>query len=322
MSPEIKAMLDEDFEKGLTFLASQNPWLSESANLRNKALYLELTHFLRLFLSETCLNPTVWMINKPPMWLEALITYWHENKCTVITLNYDTLVERVASGTYWHKRSTQIYTGDLYPIDLICAGERRLTLLHEQPIDTFRLYKLHGSINWFYSGQSSFFGESLYYVPCEGGVDSLFLQSSSQSPENIHWTHVSDKFSLIIPPTLDKNAFFQHESLRSMWFQASKAINNASKIVCMGYSLPAGDLTMSQFIRTSAPREPVTFEIVDAGPRKDHFEKIVGKGTYKFVQNYTGIGTIPKFVIERCVSEETDKAHVVRFTNWNAETDG
>ena len=33
--------------------------------------------------------------DEPPDWLSRLVRYWHNERATVITLNYDTLVERV-----------------------------------------------------------------------------------------------------------------------------------------------------------------------------------------------------------------------------------
>lgn len=108
---DVRAMLRDDFEKGLTYLANENPWLRESENLRNRALYLDLTHFIRAVIDERSRGPTVWRTNSPPMWLEALITHWHKNRCAVITLNYDTLIERVAGSGYWPSRTRK------FPLD-------------------------------------------------------------------------------------------------------------------------------------------------------------------------------------------------------------
>jgi hypothetical protein len=43
ISPEIRRLIEEDFENALVFLASDKPWLPESENLRHKALFLDLT---------------------------------------------------------------------------------------------------------------------------------------------------------------------------------------------------------------------------------------------------------------------------------------
>ena len=105
---EIKSMIDEDFEKGLGFLASNKSWLW---------LYKDLTLVLRGVLMLKSKNPLVWGMNKPQQWLEELIAYWHNNRCIVISLNYDTLIECVASSVYSAKRP-RISTGELYPLRL------------------------------------------------------------------------------------------------------------------------------------------------------------------------------------------------------------
>src|ERR1039457_3019690 len=156
IAPDVRRMMEEDFEKALTFLAQDKPWLPEPENLRHKALYLDLTSVIRWILLEKSKSPLTWGTNRPELWLEALITYWHNNRCTVITLNYDTLIERVASSINWKARQTAIPTGQLYPIPFTPAGQRGTTIVGSTPVKTFRLFKLHGSINWVYSGRSNF----------------------------------------------------------------------------------------------------------------------------------------------------------------------
>ncbi len=321
ITPDVRCMIEEDFEKALTFLAQDKPWLPESENLRHKALYLDLTNVIRVILREKCRGPLVWVSNTPPPWLDPLITYWHNNRSAVITLNYDTLIERVASSTYWQGRSAKIPTGQLYPLQMTPAAHRSESDSMEPPgsqpvLETFRLFKLHGSINWFYSGRLDFFGEELFYVPCEGGVDGPFDALEGRDQESRHWTRIGDKTALIIPPVLDKSAFFQHESLRSLWFQSSQAIKSASRIVCMGYSLPGSDLTMAQFLKTSAPSQAIPFEIVDIDLKQTHFTSILGKNMYDFQQGAAEIDCIPKYVVSNCIPNQEDQADVYRKILW------
>jgi hypothetical protein len=286
---QIRSMMEQDegqgFERTLTFLAQDKPWLPEAENLRHKALYLVLVNVIRAIFVEKSRSSLVWGTNQPQLWLEALITYWHENRCAVITLNYDTLIERVASSVYWKNRPSPIPTGHLYPIVLTPAAQRSAasasgTGAAEKPMKTFRLFKLHGSVNWFFSGRSDFFGEQLYYVPCKGGLDGAFDADVGHDPEEHHWNRVGDKAPLIMPPALDKSPFFQHESLRSLWFQAGRAIAQATRIICLGYSMPASDLTMAQFLKTSAPPTPVQFEIANLSTRMDaHCASVLGAET-------------------------------------------
>jgi hypothetical protein len=314
LPPDIRHMIDEDFEKALTYLSQDKPWVSETDHLRHRALYLDLTDVIRGILHERCRSPDVWVTNTPPMWLEALVTFWHDRRATVITLNYDTLIERVASSINWRWRSTKIPTGALYPIPMALAEGRGGLIVAPDPVDTFQLFKLHGSINWAYSGRSEFFGEELFYVPCIGGVDGTFDACEGRDPEKGHWTHLGDKKALIIPPTLDKRMYFQHESLRSMWFQAGQAIRKAKRIVCMGYSLPASDLTMAQFLRSSAPDNAIPFDIVDVVPKSEHFAKVLGTAGFEFQQGGLDSNAVRHYVVNHCVPNQEARDYVIRMT--------
>lgn len=316
ISSNIRTMIEDNFEKALTFLASDNPWMAESDNLRHKALYLDLTHVIRGILSEKSRTATVWGLNSPPLWLEALITHWHTGRHSVLTLNYDTLIERVAGAVNWRGRATPIPTGELYSIPFTPAGQRETALVGHEPCETFKLFKLHGSINWFYSGRSSFFGEDIFYVPCMGGIDGVFDANEGRDPERQHWKNIRDKTALIIPPTLDKSVFLQHESLRSMWLQAGKAISQATKIICMGYSLPISDGTMASFLKSVAPPARIPLEIVDRDPLRDRFSEALGAKTYDMQQVFTGVDCIPEFVLKNCIPNEQDRVHVAGMTAW------
>ena len=182
-------------------------------------------------------------------------------------------------------------------------------------MQTFKLFKIHGSTNWFYSGRSDFFGEELFYVPCKGGLDDAFGVEEVPAPFTVDLRRLrGGKTSLIIPPTLDKSVFFQHEALRSMWFQAGDAIKKASRVICFGYSLPASDLTMAQFLKSSAPPNCVRFEIVDLELRDNfeskvqHFERIVGNGSYEFHQGYSGTDCVQNFVLSNLNAEDKGSA--------------
>lgn len=293
MPTDIRDMIQEDFEKGLTFLAQEKPWLREAQNLRQRALFLDLTSVIKGILHEKCRDPGVWGTNTPPQWLDRLILHWHVNRCSVITLNYDTLIERVAV-----VKGRPVHTGRLYPIPLTLAGRRAALFGGSGDLETFKLFKLHGSINWFYSGRSNSYGEEIYYVPCSGGLEGLFAAARGQDPESVHWTNVRDKTALIIPPVLDKNIFFQHEALRSLWALASQAIKKARRIVCMGYSLPSSDITMAQFLRSSSPDGRTPFAIVDLCSMIDHFAGVIGTTSYELTQDQTGQNCVEQFVTQ------------------------
>src|SRR5581483_11683457 len=83
-----------DLESWLSFLATDQPWLDRQENLRNQALFLDASRILGEALWErqnAALSATM------PEWLGRLIVYWHRTRATVVTFNYDNLVEKAAS---------------------------------------------------------------------------------------------------------------------------------------------------------------------------------------------------------------------------------
>ena len=169
-------------------------------------------------------------------------------------------------------------------------------------MQTFKLFKLHGSINWFYSGRQMFFGEELFCVPCVGGIDGVF---DDKDVANLQL--LKGKCPLIVPPVPDKSDFFQHESLHSMWSQAEIALKKTERVVCLGYSFPEGDSHMIQFLQRSAPEKRIRFEIVDLKRNEERLKEIVGVGLYDFHQNFEGQICIPNFVSSELIQDKQDR---------------
>ena len=70
-------MFKDDLEMWLTYLSQSHPWISESENLRNRALFLDLSRSIADELEE-CENLATQ--DFPPDWLSSLIKWWHERK--------------------------------------------------------------------------------------------------------------------------------------------------------------------------------------------------------------------------------------------------
>ena len=112
-------------------------------------------------------------------------------------------------------------------------------------MDSFTLFKLHGSTNWYYSGASESTGEVIYSSAIEGWVANSSRESDSKLA-------VSDKVPLIVPPTTEKVGFFQHESLKRIWTQALSSLREATRLFIIGYSLPMTDLAVRLFLHDGA----------------------------------------------------------------------
>ena len=190
-----------------------------------------------------------------PQWLNDLIKSWHKNKATVITLNYDTLVEnavdkaQIPSGVpnEWDLTTDDIYPGYLANLLARTAG----MYSRGQKINTFSYLKLHGSLNWYYSGRTEFYGETIFY--------------SRVLPEPFHDLH-HDKEMLIIPPVYEKTGYFNNESIRRLWWDARAALADSIRVFIIGYSLPISDLGMGFFLFNNCPLGSEIY-IVDIDPK-------------------------------------------------------
>jgi hypothetical protein len=206
-----------------------------------------------LALNQPWKEPSEAFQNSTPDWVNRLIEHLHNARTSVITLNYDTVIERFLhrlkegrpAGTW--PREYGLYDLPLSPLRLRSAGTFAGT-----EIATFHLIKLHGSINWYYSGVEGFPGEQIYYL----GVNS-------DSPAQDYWDRNSltdrkikrlcqDKIPLIIPPVAEKSRFYENRTIRMLWTAAREALTEAEEVMCVGYSLPGTDLTMKLFLRAVA----------------------------------------------------------------------
>lgn len=237
-----------DFENWLSFLAEDDPWLREDDRLRNRSVFLQVSRLLCDLISAREIAARQ---DAPPDWLRMLVARWHEDEASVITFNYDTLVEAAFTETVRVYSSpdnedpnyvspSQIFRAPLTPI-----GARAGAVLVAPTISTFRLLKLHGSRTWLYSGRDSFFGEAIYDA-------TLFRNWASNDTYERPWL-LADKVPLVVPPTSGKTGFFNNETVRLQWRLAYQALQEADRIFIVGYSLPPTDL-LTRFLLQAGAR--------------------------------------------------------------------
>jgi len=258
--------LGNNIELWLTYLSQPHPWLKEYDNLKNKALFLQMTERLGEVLSDRTKEVVV---GPRPNWLFDLIDYWDGKKSRVITFNYDTLIERAAVTSSKHLER-------IYPIRL--TDVRRASTFGAGPGESFHLLKLHGSVNWYYSGAPSYQGEVLYLAVVEGWGAAV----GGNEAESL--LAARDKLPLIVPPTTEKVSYFQHESIRQVWFQASQAIQAAERVHMVGYSLPETDLGVRFLLHHSSQTGKKHLLLVNRGSDKEganlvgHYQCLLGDG--------------------------------------------
>lgn len=136
------------FELWLSQLAEEQPYLNVQQNLINQATFTAYSSAIAEVLEQ---RTDQVLRARWPVWLPPFVKAAHQMRASVVTFNYDTLIECAVGagllyewGMYDPVSWTEI-TGDVpnWP-----AGAARLGATRA---DTFRLLKLHGSLNWYWS---------------------------------------------------------------------------------------------------------------------------------------------------------------------------
>ena len=279
--------MGENVELWMTYLSQPQPWLSEEHHYRNFALAAEIRRHICDVINTRTKTATKSIF---PDWLVSLVNHWDESRAFVLTLNYDTLVESV-SYVLPTKRREEFLIESIYPPYFANVRSRsgEGTQGRLRP-ETFSYYKLHGSTNFYYSGRNDFYGETLFFskVPPWGNKDSDYESSERVLSR--------DKEVLIIPPVTDKLTYFNNETVRRLWREASEALYAASRVFVIGYSLPPTDLGMTFFLQHSQPSENTAVYIVDQAPGVvTHYEKVLPK--LRVIRDFAGDdGAVSKFV--------------------------
>src|SRR5439155_3944659 len=134
-----------NLEAWLSSLATPAPFLDESQRLHNSAIAQEL---VKLIVSEISGSETDTLLKPMPPWLGRLVTLWDRLGPTVITFNYDTLVEQSVNASQM-------------PWILFAAPDNA-----DEGI-TVPLLKMHGSTNWWWI-PSDRVGTSVRRAPLAG----------------------------------------------------------------------------------------------------------------------------------------------------------
>lgn len=290
----VAGMMRENFAHALSYLEQAKPWVTEADNLRHRALFLEISNAIARDLDATVDRAGDALGAKAPPWLQTLIRHWHAHRCTVITLNYDTLIEAVAASLEWDDGS-RLHARQLYPPLLTDAGLRSGGARPQEQGESFRLLKLHGSTNWYYSGRTASHGEPIYFVPPLGRTDDDDGGAARREHEQ-RLRAVADKYPFLVPPVYDKSPLLTHETIRALWFDAGEALKRARRVVCMGYSLPESDLTMKHFLRTTCTSRS-RFSIVNpADHALENFQRLFRGTDVHLEQRTQGRDCIEEFV--------------------------
>src|SRR6266487_1900160 len=189
------------FEVWLSRLGEDQPDLSVEANLLNRYWFACVTNAVHEIIAARELEI---LAADPPTWLLQLLGIAHARRMTVITFNYDTLVEQAVmvhqlfdwehkQRATWH--DIVDYLPPLPPQPSRWGGAQA---------KTFRFVKLHGSVN-------------AYWVPGDASGATIHrwdLFGSWGQPEPVDEDRLRRELPgrspFIVPPTVAKSAYYDN----------------------------------------------------------------------------------------------------------------
>jgi len=282
------------FEERLTLLSTSLPFLEGHENTERRAMAERTTAAIA---SELDLRVETVTAAEPPTWLLQLVALWHAEQAVVITFNYDTLVEQATT----FLRPT-VLSGGTGPTDLhgwqiafpspTAVNIRTFDDMNAPTLDSFQLLKLHGSLNWYWA-----LGDGATLVR-DAAVDG-FGSPSRTSQQDVAGVRLLDRF--LVPPVTSKDSYYNVNLVHVLWRAAYEAIQHASKLTVMGYSMPPADRIAGELIRSLPPETPV--EIINWRTGSiDEPTSPLGRARslgLNVVSSWEGADSVQKFTLQR-----------------------
>lgn len=243
------------FEAWLSRLAENQPDLTEAENLRNRYRFAKLATAV----NEVIIDREEQILDgAPPEWLLRLLRLAHSARWTIITFNYDTLIEHTVMHQMlfdWHQRHRVTSDHIVDGLPPRAPGHFGTT-----PASTFRLLKLHGSTD-------------TYWVPNDptgATVNRWNLIGRWGAPDEVNekqrQRELPGRSPLIVPPTATKSSYYQNPVIRQLWQQAATALSTADEVSLIGYSLPATDIVVSGMLAEQLASSDIPIQVVDKDP--------------------------------------------------------
>ena len=215
-----------NLELWLSSLAERQPFMTVAAGLRNQALFGEITELLVRLVCQA--QNDFW--STAPGWLHRLLRLWHRRRTTVVTFNYDTIIELAMAHL-----DAPGSEGDIIASILAQLPRRAAPLQFEEVLaPSFRLHKLHGSLDW-------------YWNPDDDSGESLCRLAAGVTDDQAR-AAVAGKAPFVVPPLTSKAPFYSLGLLRQLWQEAAAALDSAERIVVIGYSVPLTDLATAAML--------------------------------------------------------------------------
>jgi hypothetical protein len=197
---------------------------------------------------------------------------------TIVTFNQDLQAEKIlellSAKARWKRSTHQIFNfPGCYelgvPIQRITAPSGSSIPTFPQALfdpDCIRVYKLHGSLNWYSTHNSRTPSTEAMFNPTRNlsitRRRDIYMDMTFNGP-----TRTTHALPVVIPPVTHKTSVL-HDSLRSVWTRAETKIADAEHLVIFGYSCPALDFEASNMLRRSqlSSGHARTISLIDPDP--------------------------------------------------------
>ena len=260
------------FETWLSQLAEDQPYLWPDENLNQRATFSRCTTYLAEVIERRVAASLDDALSKA--WMLPLLSTLHARRATLVTFNQDTLIERAIKESElktWDKdewitsgEQPEISwfdaTGGLPPLPARGGWDAGV------PKQTFHLLKLHGSTNWFRRpGDRSSATLVSWWLEGEAEGDAARPDESAAKRRMLPGTR-----AFVVPPSSTKSAFYDNPLVEELWRSARRALEEATKVSLLGYSMPPTDTVTSNLLRKTLVESPAgvesSVEVVNPDP--------------------------------------------------------
>lgn len=188
---------------------------------------------------------------------------------TIITFNYDLMVERALDELQAHNTNTVFSYPSCYQLP---TGTKMANVRGGKPFSAtgvphagVSVLKLHGSLNWQSTHNSREPTPAALFNPRR----SLTVLNSSEVAESLTWKQGARTVHMkpvILPPVTGKRGLL-HQSLAPVWTAAGTALSEADRLVIFGYSCPPLDFEAKMLLGERVqPTQLKELIVIDPAP--------------------------------------------------------
>jgi len=227
----------------------------------SKQIFKDILWYIARFLKEQANYPI-------PSVYEQFIKHIYKNNDTIISFNYDMVIETV-----------------LQKLEINCDYA-----ISAKPIEnSVPLMKIHGSVNWTYCTKCKrfvFYPDYAVVKVIENKLKCLRCTLKKLEP-------------IIIPPILYKDTFYKHpiyeKIIRTLWGFASDELSMANKVVFIGFSMSNTDAYAQELFKFSSNmnNNNPSYELITMPKELDELAEIKDRYESVLVGNPIDIKQMP-----------------------------